>query len=113
VWDQNKWVQLGPAVPAARRECRLSAQPGRGPVEHGAPASAVTALHMVSALLEVGAGWLLAAAWRGGVDARVLLLQGVITEQRQALGYLLQQLLKEKKQREEELQQILVTKASN
>ncbi|NXT26252.1 LRSM1 ligase, partial [Syrrhaptes paradoxus] len=35
-------------------------------------------------------------------------LQGVITEQRQALGYLLQQLLKEKKQREEELQQILV-----
>lgn len=47
----------------------------------------------------------------GGVDARVLLLQGVIMEQRQALGYLLQQLLKEKKQREEELQQILVTKA--
>ncbi|NXO54147.1 LRSM1 ligase, partial [Aramus guarauna] len=35
-------------------------------------------------------------------------LQGVITEQRQALGYLLQQLLKEKKQREEELQQILL-----
>ncbi|XP_030362884.1 E3 ubiquitin-protein ligase LRSAM1 isoform X5 [Strigops habroptila] len=34
--------------------------------------------------------------------------QGVITEQRQALGYLLQQLLKEKKQREEELQQILL-----
>ncbi|KFW07244.1 E3 ubiquitin-protein ligase LRSAM1, partial [Eurypyga helias] len=40
-------------------------------------------------------------------------LQGVITEQRQALGYLLQQLLKEKKQREEELRQILVTKAPN
>ncbi|XP_014807846.1 PREDICTED: E3 ubiquitin-protein ligase LRSAM1 isoform X3 [Calidris pugnax] len=35
-------------------------------------------------------------------------LQGLITEQRQALGYLLQQLLKEKKQREEELQQILL-----
>ncbi|KFM10461.1 E3 ubiquitin-protein ligase LRSAM1, partial [Aptenodytes forsteri] len=35
-------------------------------------------------------------------------LQGVITEQRQALGCLLQQLLKEKKQREEELQQILL-----
>ncbi|KAF1466850.1 E3 ubiquitin-protein ligase LRSAM1, partial [Spheniscus demersus] len=35
-------------------------------------------------------------------------LQGVITEQRQALGCLLQQLLKEKKQREEELRQILV-----
>ncbi|XP_072739030.1 E3 ubiquitin-protein ligase LRSAM1 isoform X1 [Ciconia boyciana] len=35
-------------------------------------------------------------------------LQGVITEQRQALGYLLQQLLKEKKQREEELRQILM-----
>ncbi|OXB66493.1 hypothetical protein ASZ78_011608 [Callipepla squamata] len=35
-------------------------------------------------------------------------LQGVIMEQRQALGYLLQQLLKEKKQREEELQQILL-----
>ncbi|NXI90094.1 LRSM1 ligase, partial [Psophia crepitans] len=35
-------------------------------------------------------------------------LQGVIAEQRQALGYLLQQLLKEKKQREEELQQILL-----
>ncbi|NXX98943.1 LRSM1 ligase, partial [Centropus bengalensis] len=35
-------------------------------------------------------------------------LQGVITEQRQALGFLLQQLLKEKKQREEELQQILL-----
>ncbi|NXY77226.1 LRSM1 ligase, partial [Glareola pratincola] len=35
-------------------------------------------------------------------------LQGVITEQRQALSYLLQQLLKEKKQREEELQQILL-----
>ncbi|NWU63770.1 LRSM1 ligase, partial [Pterocles burchelli] len=35
-------------------------------------------------------------------------LQGVITEQRQALGYLLQQLLKEKKQREEELRQILL-----
>ncbi|KAM9256569.1 E3 ubiquitin-protein ligase LRSAM1 isoform 2-T4 [Cariama cristata] len=35
-------------------------------------------------------------------------LQGVITEQRQALGYLLQQLLKEKKEREEELQQILL-----
>ncbi|NXU32525.1 LRSM1 ligase, partial [Thalassarche chlororhynchos] len=35
-------------------------------------------------------------------------LQGVIIEQRQALGYLLQQLLKEKKQREEELQQILL-----
>uniref|UniRef100_A0A8C3JG99 Leucine rich repeat and sterile alpha motif containing 1 n=1 Tax=Calidris pygmaea TaxID=425635 RepID=A0A8C3JG99_9CHAR len=34
--------------------------------------------------------------------------QGVITEQRQALGYLLQQLLKEKRQREEELQQILL-----
>uniref|UniRef100_A0A8V1AE84 Leucine rich repeat and sterile alpha motif containing 1 n=1 Tax=Gallus gallus TaxID=9031 RepID=A0A8V1AE84_CHICK len=34
-------------------------------------------------------------------------LQGMIMEQRQALGYLLQQLLKEKKQREEELQQIL------
>ncbi|XP_042642468.1 E3 ubiquitin-protein ligase LRSAM1 isoform X2 [Tyto alba] len=34
--------------------------------------------------------------------------QGVITEQRQALGYLLQQLLKEKKQREEELKQILL-----
>ncbi|XP_033923434.1 E3 ubiquitin-protein ligase LRSAM1 isoform X2 [Melopsittacus undulatus] len=34
--------------------------------------------------------------------------QGVITEQRQTLGYLLQQLLKEKKQREEELQQILL-----
>ncbi|NXN90957.1 LRSM1 ligase, partial [Rhinopomastus cyanomelas] len=36
------------------------------------------------------------------------MLQGAITEQRQALGYLLQQLLKEKKQREEELRQILV-----
>ncbi|XP_030317265.1 E3 ubiquitin-protein ligase LRSAM1 isoform X1 [Calypte anna] len=36
------------------------------------------------------------------------MLQGVITEQRQALSYLLQQLLKEKKQREEELQQILL-----
>ncbi|NXX10857.1 LRSM1 ligase, partial [Podargus strigoides] len=35
-------------------------------------------------------------------------LQGVISEQRQALSYLLQQLLKEKKQREEELQQILL-----
>uniref|UniRef100_A0A8C3LJU1 Leucine rich repeat and sterile alpha motif containing 1 n=1 Tax=Chrysolophus pictus TaxID=9089 RepID=A0A8C3LJU1_CHRPC len=35
-------------------------------------------------------------------------LQGVIMEQRQTLGYLLQQLLKEKKQREEELQQILL-----
>ncbi|NWH47359.1 LRSM1 ligase, partial [Fregata magnificens] len=35
-------------------------------------------------------------------------LQGVITEQRQALSYLLQQLLKEKKQREEELRQILL-----
>ncbi|NWH65911.1 LRSM1 ligase, partial [Geococcyx californianus] len=35
-------------------------------------------------------------------------LQEVITEQRQALGYLLQQLLKEKKQREEELRQILL-----
>ncbi|KFP39776.1 E3 ubiquitin-protein ligase LRSAM1, partial [Chlamydotis macqueenii] len=35
-------------------------------------------------------------------------LQGVITEQRQALGYLLQQLLKEKKEREEELRQILL-----
>ncbi|KAF1662949.1 E3 ubiquitin-protein ligase LRSAM1, partial [Aptenodytes patagonicus] len=35
-------------------------------------------------------------------------LQGVITEQRQALSCLLQQLLKEKKQREEELQQILL-----
>uniref|UniRef100_A0A8C2U296 Leucine rich repeat and sterile alpha motif containing 1 n=1 Tax=Coturnix japonica TaxID=93934 RepID=A0A8C2U296_COTJA len=35
-------------------------------------------------------------------------LQGMIMEQRQALGYLLQQLLKEKKQREEELQQILL-----
>ncbi|XP_076211231.1 E3 ubiquitin-protein ligase LRSAM1 isoform X2 [Aptenodytes patagonicus] len=34
--------------------------------------------------------------------------QGVITEQRQALSCLLQQLLKEKKQREEELQQILL-----
>ncbi|XP_040975684.1 E3 ubiquitin-protein ligase LRSAM1 isoform X5 [Aquila chrysaetos chrysaetos] len=34
--------------------------------------------------------------------------QGTITEQRQALGYLLQQLLKEKKQREEELRQILL-----
>ncbi|XP_021269371.1 E3 ubiquitin-protein ligase LRSAM1 isoform X5 [Numida meleagris] len=34
--------------------------------------------------------------------------QEVIMEQRQALGYLLQQLLKEKKQREEELQQILL-----
>eukprot|EP00076_Gallus_gallus_P015963 XP_015135140.1 E3 ubiquitin-protein ligase LRSAM1 isoform X2 [Gallus gallus] len=34
--------------------------------------------------------------------------QGMIMEQRQALGYLLQQLLKEKKQREEELQQILL-----
>ncbi|XP_037255642.1 E3 ubiquitin-protein ligase LRSAM1 isoform X4 [Falco rusticolus] len=34
--------------------------------------------------------------------------QGVIAEQRQALGYLLQQLLKEKKQREEELRQILL-----
>ncbi|XP_061867343.1 E3 ubiquitin-protein ligase LRSAM1 isoform X2 [Colius striatus] len=34
--------------------------------------------------------------------------QGLIAEQRQALGYLLQQLLKEKKQREEELQQILL-----
>lgn len=40
-------------------------------------------------------------------------LQGMIMEQRQALGYLLQQLLKEKKQREEELQQILVTKTPN
>ncbi|NXX82033.1 LRSM1 ligase, partial [Urocolius indicus] len=36
------------------------------------------------------------------------MLQGLISEQRQALGYLLQQLLKEKKQREEELQQILL-----
>ncbi|NWX51636.1 LRSM1 ligase, partial [Steatornis caripensis] len=35
-------------------------------------------------------------------------LQGLITEQRQALGYLLQQLLKDKKQREEELRQILL-----
>ncbi|XP_009072295.1 PREDICTED: E3 ubiquitin-protein ligase LRSAM1-like [Acanthisitta chloris] len=35
-------------------------------------------------------------------------LQGVVTEQRQALGRLLQQLLKEKKQREEELQQVLL-----
>ncbi|NXT47702.1 LRSM1 ligase, partial [Pluvianellus socialis] len=35
-------------------------------------------------------------------------LQGVIAEQRQTLGYLLQQLLKEKKQREEELRQILL-----
>ncbi|XP_051492467.1 E3 ubiquitin-protein ligase LRSAM1 isoform X2 [Apus apus] len=35
-------------------------------------------------------------------------LQGVITEQRQALSYLLQQLLKDKKQREEELRQILL-----
>ncbi|NXN54815.1 LRSM1 ligase, partial [Rynchops niger] len=35
-------------------------------------------------------------------------LQAVIMEQRQALGCLLQQLLKEKKQREEELQQILL-----
>ncbi|KFV14844.1 E3 ubiquitin-protein ligase LRSAM1, partial [Pterocles gutturalis] len=35
-------------------------------------------------------------------------LQGVVTEQRQALSYLLQQLLKEKKQREEELRQILL-----
>ncbi|XP_065274842.1 E3 ubiquitin-protein ligase LRSAM1 isoform X3 [Emys orbicularis] len=34
-------------------------------------------------------------------------LQEVITEQRRALSYMLQQLLKEKKQREEELQQIL------
>lgn len=51
--------------------------------------------------------------WSGKVDARVLLLQGMIMEQRQALGYLLQQLLKEKKQREEELQQILVTKTPN
>ncbi|KAM6110414.1 E3 ubiquitin-protein ligase LRSAM1 isoform 3-T3 [Pterocles gutturalis] len=34
--------------------------------------------------------------------------QGVVTEQRQALSYLLQQLLKEKKQREEELRQILL-----
>lgn len=65
----------------------------------------------VSALLAAGAGRLLAVLGAGGVDARVLLLQGVIMEQRQALGYLLQQLLKEKKQREEELQQILVTKA--
>lgn len=50
------------------------------------------------------------AACGGAVDARDLLLQGVITEQRQALGCLLQQLLKEKKQREEELRQILVRK---
>ncbi|NXI47767.1 LRSM1 ligase, partial [Galbula dea] len=35
-------------------------------------------------------------------------LQGVIAEQRRALGSLLQQLLKEKKRREEELQQILL-----
>ncbi|NXH46515.1 LRSM1 ligase, partial [Dicaeum eximium] len=35
-------------------------------------------------------------------------LQEVVTEQRRALGCLLQQLLKEKKQREEELQQILL-----
>uniref|UniRef100_A0A8C0J657 Leucine rich repeat and sterile alpha motif containing 1 n=1 Tax=Chelonoidis abingdonii TaxID=106734 RepID=A0A8C0J657_CHEAB len=35
-------------------------------------------------------------------------LQEVITEQRRALSYMLQQLLKEKKQREEELQQILL-----
>lgn len=62
-------------------------------------------------MLAAGAGRLLAVLGAGGVDARVLLLQGVIMEQRQALGYLLQQLLKEKKQREEELQQILVTKA--
>lgn len=62
-------------------------------------------------MLAVRAGRLLAVLGAGGVDARVLLLQGVIMEQRQALGYLLQQLLKEKKQREEELQQILVTKA--
>ncbi|XP_074976526.1 E3 ubiquitin-protein ligase LRSAM1 isoform X1 [Caretta caretta] len=34
--------------------------------------------------------------------------QEMITEQRQALSYMLQQLLKEKKQREEELQQILL-----
>ncbi|XP_043386585.1 E3 ubiquitin-protein ligase LRSAM1 isoform X4 [Chelonia mydas] len=38
----------------------------------------------------------------------LLLLQEMITEQRQALSYMLQQLLKEKKQREEELQQILL-----
>ncbi|XP_014163604.1 E3 ubiquitin-protein ligase LRSAM1 [Geospiza fortis] len=37
-------------------------------------------------------------------------LQEAVTEQRRALGCLLQQLLKEKKQREEELQQILVMK---
>lgn len=71
----------------------------------------MTVVGRVSALLAVRAGRLLAVLWAGGVDARVLLLQGVIMEQRQALGYLLQQLLKEKKQREEELQQILVMKA--
>lgn len=100
-------------MPVARRGRRLSAQPGRGPVGHRASPSVGTVLGMVSALLEMGAGWLLAAIGYGDVDARGLLLQGVITEQRQALGYLLQQLLKEKKQREEELRQILVTKAPN
>lgn len=43
--------------------------------------------------------------------ARALPLQEVVAEQRRALGCLLQQLLKEKKQREEELQQILVNEA--
>ena len=56
---------------------------------------------------------MLAAGWCGDGGARVLPLQGVIAEQRQALGYLLQQLLKEKKQREEELRQILVMEASH
>lgn len=36
-------------------------------------------------------------------------LQEAIAEQRRALSYLLQQLLKDKKQREEELQEILVS----
>lgn len=82
-------------------------------MEHWASHLLGLVLGMVSALLEVRAGWLLAAGRYGDVDAGVLLLQGVIMEQRQALGYLLQQLLKEKKQREEELQQILVMKAPN
>lgn len=53
-----------------------------------------------------GTGW----QQGGDVAARALLLQEVVTEQRWTLGCLLQQLLKEKKQREEELQQILVMK---
>ncbi|NXP21803.1 LRSM1 ligase, partial [Scytalopus superciliaris] len=43
---------------------------------------------------------------RQGLDTETL--QGLVVEQRQELGHLLEQLLKEKRQREEELQQILL-----